>query len=48
MEVLYTPSKGCLKDMIKKFYTYNETWKNNQINDKNTVKPNAIFNTISS
>jgi hypothetical protein len=31
-----------------KFHTYSETRLNNQINDKNTVKPNAIFNVIHS
>ena len=43
MAVLYTTSKGSLMDTIEKFYIYDETRKNNQIYDKNTVKPNAIF-----
>jgi hypothetical protein len=33
MEVLYTTSKGRLMDSIEKFYIYNETRLNNQIND---------------
>jgi hypothetical protein len=33
-------------DTIERFHIYKETCKNNQINDKNTVKPNIIFETI--
>ena len=46
MTILYTTKKGILMDTMEKFYIYNETRLNNQINDKNTVKPNAIFNVI--
>ena len=35
-------------DTVEKFHIYRETQANNQINDKNTVKPNAIFDTINS
>jgi hypothetical protein len=48
MEILYTTSKGQLMDTIEKSYIYKETRKTNQINDTNTVKPNAIFDTINS
>jgi hypothetical protein len=50
MEVLYsyTTSKGKLMDTIKKLYVYIETRENNQINYKNTVKSNVIFDIISS
>jgi hypothetical protein len=33
-------------DTIVKFHIYKETCKNNQINDKNTIKPNIIFDVI--
>jgi len=43
MKVLYITNKGRLMDTIEKFYIYKETKHSNQINDKNTVKPNVIF-----
>jgi hypothetical protein len=46
MEVLYSTNKGKLIDTIERFHIYKETCKNNQINDKNTAKPNIIFETI--
>jgi hypothetical protein len=46
MEVLFTTTKGTLMDTVEKFHIYKETRNNNQINDKNTVKPNAIFDMI--
>jgi hypothetical protein len=46
MKILYTTTKGRFMDTVEKFYIYKETHKNNQINDKNTVRPNAIFDTI--
>jgi hypothetical protein len=46
MELLYTTTKGRLMDTIEKFHIYEETCNNNQINDKNTVRPNAIFDAI--
>jgi hypothetical protein len=46
MEILFTTTKGKLMDTIEKFYIYKETRKNNQINDKNTITPKAIFDTI--
>jgi hypothetical protein len=48
MKVLFTSTKGKLMDTVEKFHVYKETRKNNQINDKNTVKPNAIFDKINS
>jgi len=33
-------------DTMERYYIYKETHMNNQINDKNTVKPNIIFDTI--
>jgi hypothetical protein len=35
-----------LLDTTERFYIYNKTRKNNEINDKNTAKPNIIFETI--
>ena len=46
MKVLYSTNKGKLKDTMEMFYIYKETRINNQINDKNTAKPNIIFETI--
>ena len=48
MSILYTTTKGSLMDTIKRFHMYSETQINNQINDKNAVKPNAIFDVINS
>jgi len=33
-------------DNIEKFYIYREAKRNNQINDKLTVKPNVIFEVL--
>jgi len=46
MNLLYTTIKGRLLDTMERYYIYNETRKNNQINDKNTAKPNIIFEKI--
>jgi hypothetical protein len=46
MDVLYMLNKGRLLDRKEIFYIYNETLINNQINNKNTTKPNIIFETI--
>jgi len=48
MEILHTTNKGPFMDTVEKFHICRETQANNQINDKNTVKPNAIFDTINS
>jgi len=48
MEILYTTTKGRFMDTIERFHIYKETQSNNQINEKNTVKPNAIFDVINS
>jgi hypothetical protein len=45
-DVLYTTNKGRLLDTMERFYIYKETRINNHINDKNTAKPNIIFETI--
>jgi hypothetical protein len=46
MSILYKTDKGKMMDTMERFYIYEETKNNNQINDKNTVKPNIIFETI--
>jgi hypothetical protein len=48
MDVLYTTGKGRFMNTVERFYIYRETRDNNQINDKNTVKQNAIFDAINS
>jgi hypothetical protein len=46
METLHTTGKGRMMDTLEKFYIFRETKINNQINDKLTIKPNIIFETV--
>jgi hypothetical protein len=46
MDVVHTTSKGRLLHIIDKIYIYRETKINNQINDRNTVTSNIIFDTL--
>ena len=46
MDIIHITNKGKMLDTIEKFYIYRETKLNNQINDKLTVKPNVIFETL--
>jgi transposase-like protein len=46
MQILYTTSKVRLMDTIEKFHICKGTQQNNQINDRDTVKYSAIFDTI--
>jgi ferritin-like metal-binding protein YciE len=46
MGVIHTTSEGRMLDTMEKFYIYKETQINNQINDKYTVQPNVIFETL--
>jgi len=46
MEIFHIINKGRLMDILENFNIYLETCKNNQINDKNIVKPNAIYDVI--
>ena len=46
MDVIHTTSKGKMLDTMEKFYMYKETRINNQINDKCTVNPNVVFETL--
>jgi hypothetical protein len=45
MQIIYTFNKGRLMDTIEK-YIFKETQHNNQINDRDTVKYNAIFDAM--
>jgi hypothetical protein len=46
MDVVHRTSKGRMMDALETFYIYRETKRNNQINDRLTVKPIVIFETI--
>jgi endo-alpha-1,4-polygalactosaminidase (GH114 family) len=46
MGIIQTAKKGRYMDTVEKFYIFKETKNNNQINDKNTIKPNAIFEAL--
>jgi hypothetical protein len=46
METLHITDKVLTMDTLERFYIFRETKLNNQINDKLTVKPNIIFETI--
>jgi hypothetical protein len=46
MDVIHTASKGKMLDSMQNFYIYKETRINNQINEKCTVKPNVVFETL--
>ena len=46
MDIIHITRKGKMVDTIEEFYIYRETKLNKQINDKLTVKPNVIFETV--
>ena len=46
MKIVYITKKGRLIYTLERFHIYVETRRNNQINDKNTVHQNIIFDTI--
>ena len=46
MEVLHIVKKGKMMDTLEKFHIYKETKLENQINDKNTIIHNILFDTI--
>ena len=46
MEILYITKKGRTMDTIEKYYIYKETKKENQINDKNKMKQNKIYEAV--
>jgi len=45
MEILHITKKGRAMDTIERYHIYKETKIGTQINDKNTVKPNRIYET---
>jgi soluble P-type ATPase len=45
MEVIHMEKKGKMLDTLEGFHIYKETKAGNQINDKLTVRENAIFET---
>ena len=46
MNIVDITKKGILMDTLERFHTYDETKRNYQINDKNTVHQNIIFDII--
>jgi len=46
MEVVHVIKKGKMLDTLEGFHIYKETKAGNQINDKLTIRENAIFETI--
>jgi hypothetical protein len=46
MDVIHSTSKGKMLHTMEKFHIYQVTQMNNQLNDKCTVKPNVIFETL--
>ena len=46
MKILYVTKKGRLMNTIEKFHVDEETAEDNQINDRNTVQHNVIFEKI--
>jgi hypothetical protein len=43
MEVVHVTKKGKLMDTLEGFHIYKETKANNQINNRLTVRENAVF-----
>jgi hypothetical protein len=46
MDIICITDKGKMMDTIEKYYIYRETKLNDQLNDRLTVQPNIIFETI--
>jgi hypothetical protein len=46
MVIIRTTNKGETLNNLEKFYIHKETSINNQINDKCTIKPKVIFDTL--
>ena len=46
MEILHIKKKGSMINTLERFYIYNVTKIDNQINDKGTAKQNILFDTI--
>jgi hypothetical protein len=46
MTILHTTVKGPMLNTLKKFCIYKETLNSTQLNNKNTVTPNTIFDAV--
>ena len=46
MAVLHATRKGPMLNTLERFYIYQATQNDNQLNDKNTVTPNPIFDAV--
>ena len=46
MTILHTINKGKMMDMLERFHIYTITKENNQINDRNTVMQNILFDVL--
>jgi hypothetical protein len=46
VDVIHTPSEGRMLDTMEKLYIYKETEIDDQINEKCTVKPDVILETL--
>jgi hypothetical protein len=46
MLILHTTTKGRMLHTLEKFYIYRETKNNNHINDRHTITPNTVFDTV--
>ena len=46
MDVLHVVERGKLMDTLERFHIYKETKTENQINDRNTVARNILFDTV--
>jgi transposase-like protein len=46
LDTVHVTNKGKMMDTLERYYIYKERKSNNQINDKLTVKPNPIFETL--
>jgi hypothetical protein len=45
MKILHLNTKGSCMDIIEKYHAYKETISDRQLNDKDAVTPNKIFET---
>ena len=46
VDIISITNKGKILNTLEKFYIHQETSIDNQINDKCTIKPNVIFDTL--
>ena len=46
MKILHTVKKGKMMDTLERFHIYKDTKLENQINDRNTITQNILFDMI--